>query len=284
LTLAVVVAAVRFGAVGPTLLRVQVGLRLGFGAVAMVLARRDDWAGTPTVRALATTAVVFTCYSTLGTLGMKAMPFTADALLSKADNFLLGFDPSLAIQRFQSPGWVEFYAFFYSAFIPYINLSLLLNCIGRPPGQRDAFLTGWVITYSLSYLGYIFLPAHGPLQFQAAEYDFALTGGYFYQTVVDGVAATGGLQGVFPSLHVGGSVFWCLYDLRVNRLRGLTYLPIVLLIYVATIVLRYHYVIDLIAGTLIAMAAIPLGEKIAGRWSKHRLELGLAAYPGGSQA
>ena len=92
--------------------------------------------------------------------------------------------------------------FFYSAFIPYINLSLLLNCLGRPAGQRDAFLTGWVITYCISYLGYVFMPGRGPGFLHAADYETALAGGFFYRTVVDAVESTGGLQGVFPSLHV----------------------------------------------------------------------------------
>ncbi len=281
LLLAVVVAAVRYSVAGPVLLLTQIVLLITFGVVAAVLARQDTWAGTPTVRALVTAAVVFTCYTTLGRLGMDAMPFTADASLSRIDNLLFGFDPSLALQPYQSEGWVEFYAFFYSAFIPYINLSLLLNCLGRRPGQRDAFLTGWVITYALSYLGYVFVPARGPVFLHAQDYDVTLAGGYFYRTVVDAVESTGGLQGVFPSLHVGGSVFWCAYDLRINRLRGLTYLPIVLLIYAATLFLRYHYVIDLVVGTVVALAAIPLGEWIIKRWSAHRLRVGLAPFPGG---
>jgi hypothetical protein len=45
-------------------------------------------------------------------------------------------------------------SFVYGAFIPYINLSLALGCLGRPPGERDRFLTGWVFTYAISYLGY----------------------------------------------------------------------------------------------------------------------------------
>ena len=88
--------------------------------------------------------------------------------------------------------------------------------------------------------------------------------------VLDGVESSGGLQGAFPSLHVGGSVYLCLYDLRVNRLRGLTFLPLVLLIYVATIFLRYHYVIDLLAGTVIAAGCIPLGQWAFRHWTERR--------------
>ena len=86
---------------------------------------------------------------------------------------------------------------------------------------------------------------------------------------------------MFPSLHVGGSVYLCLFDLRTNRLRGLTYLPMVLLIYVATIFLRYHYIVDLIAGTIIAAGCIPLGQRAFVRWTRRREQAGLPALPGG---
>jgi hypothetical protein len=76
-------------------------------------------------------------------------------------------------------------------------------------------------------------------------------------------------------------VYLCLFDLRTNRLRGLTYLPMVLLIYVATIFLRYHYIVDLIAGTVIAAGCIPLGKRALVHWIWLRQQAGLPALPGG---
>jgi membrane-associated phospholipid phosphatase len=153
--------------------------------------------------------------------------------------------------------------------------------LGRPPGERDEFLTGWVLTYAISYLGYIFIPAHGPGAYHASEYHVALSGGMFYDIVVRGTELSGGFQGVFPSLHVGGSVYLCLFDLKTNRLRGLTYLPIVVLIYGATLMLRYHYVIDLIAGTLLAAVCVPLSRRIVLHWMRRREAARLPALPGG---
>jgi membrane-associated phospholipid phosphatase len=288
LLLAVVVAALRWPVLGSVMagyVLLHVGLLVAFSAVAYFLARHEQSTAVPFVRPLATVAVIFTLYTSLGKLGLAAMPYTADAALSRIDTGLFGVDPSLWIQRYQSPGWIEFFSFFYGAFIPYIYLSLTLNCLGRPPGEREPFLTGWVFTYSLSYLGYLFLPAHGPIVYHAADYHVSLAGNYFYKIVLDGVHSSGGDQGAFPSLHGGGSLYLCLYDLRVNRLRGLTFLPLVILIYVATIFLRYHYVIDLIAGTAIAAGCIPLGQWAFRHWSQRRKAAGLPPLPGeGSDA
>lgn len=284
LILANIVCIGRWPAVGATLTLIVVALfaLLIAEVVAMfVLARWEDHRWVPFVRAALAVTIVFSLYTLLGKLGVLAMPYLADAALSQVDNWFLGFDPSLVIQPFQTPGRIEFLSFAYAAFIPYIYLSIFLGCVGKQPLERDQYLTGWIITYAISYLGYIFIPAHGPGVFQADQYDVALEGAFFYRIVVLGNDATGGLQGVFPSLHVGCSVYLCLSDLRKNLLRGLTYLPMVVLIYVATIFLRYHYIIDLIVGTFIPIVGILLGERIITKWAELRQGAGLAAVPGG---
>jgi hypothetical protein len=283
LVLAVVVAAIRLPASpGPMLIAMGMhgAMLCGFVAAVAVMARNEDRPFVQWLRPIASIAVIFSLYTSLGKLGVAAMPYLADGSLSRIDEWLFGFNPTFAIERYQTAGWVEFFSFVYGAFIPYINLSLALGCLGRPPGERDCFLTGWVFTYAISYLGYVFVPAHGPVVYHAADYAAGLSGGFFYRVVVLGNEMTGGLQGVFPSLHVGGSVYLCLFDLKTNRLRGLTYLPLVLLIYVATIFLRYHYIVDLVAGTIIASVSIPLGRWAFGHWVSRRRSAGLVALPG----
>jgi membrane-associated phospholipid phosphatase len=233
-------------------------------------------------RPLLAIVIIYTLYTSLGRLGLASMPFRADETLSALDTWLFaGRDPSLLLEPWLSPGRVEFYAFFYALFIPYINLSLILGSLGRPPVERDQFLTGWAFTYALSYLGYLFLPAQGPVVLHAADYGVALQGGYFLHTILRAVENTGGNLGAFPSLHVGASVYLCLFDVRTSRLRGLTYLPIVLLICVATVVLRFHYVVDLVAGAAIGYACTRLGPWAMARWAKARQGEGLPALPGG---
>jgi PAP2 superfamily len=284
LALAVLVAAVRlpFAAEPLTgLLILHALLLAGFllSVAGMIVWERSPW--VQLVRPAVTVTVIFTLYSSLGQLGVAAMPYRADAALSALDTRLFGVNPTLALEAYLTPGRVEFFSFVYAAFIPYINVTIVLNCLGRPPLERDQFLTGWVLTYCLSFLGYLFLPARGPVVFYAGDYQVPLAGGYFLDLVRQGVEATGGLQGAFPSLHVGGSLYLCLFELKTNRLRGLIYLPLVLLIYGATLVLRYHYVVDLIAGTVIAVCCLPLGRSVFLNWARRRQAAGLPALPGG---
>jgi len=55
---------------------------------------------------------------------------------------------------------------------------------------------------------------------------------------------------------VGASLFATLFDLRHrNPLRALVYLPLVATIALATLVLRYHYAVDLLAAVILALVA-----------------------------
>jgi hypothetical protein len=219
------------------------------------------------IRPWAIVAWMFTLYSILGRLGIEAAgQHTFDAALAKIDRSLFGFDPGNEVQRFLTPARVELFAAIYACFIPYIHLSLFLNLEARGGENRDRFLTAWTLLYAVSYLGYLFVPAMGPAAFPLEHESVALQGGYFLRLVQSTVAASGGLFGAFPSLHVGCSLFLCCSDWDRDRLRSLMYVPIVLGIYAATIVLRYHYVIDLIAGTLLAISAPAIGRWLYARW------------------
>jgi 1-acyl-sn-glycerol-3-phosphate acyltransferase len=219
--------------------------------IVIAAARRFD---APIVSAVAVVTVLMTLYSTLAEPGFVLMGRSFDPFLARFDRALfLGHDPALIAQMFVTPRVLEFFSFIYGIFIPYLWLSIMLGTIGRERHERAAFVLGLAVVYALSYLGYLFVPARGPVEY----YTFAipLHGGRFHDLVLQSVAATGGNHGAFPSLHVGASAYLCLFDLRRNRVRGLTWAPIVLLIAISTIVLRYHYVADILTGFAIAFVA-----------------------------
>ncbi|NIP80650.1 MAG: hypothetical protein GWM90_16095 [Gemmatimonadetes bacterium] len=210
--------------------------------------------------------VMFFLYGSLGQLAFDAIPWTADDWLRSADRLLgLGREPVLwAAERVAAaPAVVEPLSFVYAAFIPYLYLSIFLGLIGRPPPQRAEFITAFAILYGLSFVGYLFVPAYGPVVAMAGTFDRPLAGGAFHDLVVRSIDGMGGPHGAFPSLHVGASVMACAFDLqRGDRLRGLVYVPLVALIAVATVALRYHYVVDLLAGAALAAVALAAARRL----------------------
>ncbi len=175
----------------------------------------------------------------------------------------------LALAPLAATPWAEFLAFFYAAFIPYLYMSILLGLAGRPAPERDEFVTAFAVLYALSFLGYLFLPAHGPIVQMAGEFPAPLRGGTFHDIVVRSIDSLGGPHGAFPSLHVGASFLAMWFDLRHrNLLRGLIYIPLVALIAAATVVLRYHWVVDLVAGVLLALLAHRIAPRLVARWRR----------------
>jgi membrane-associated phospholipid phosphatase len=251
-------------------LGLHAALMLGFGAVAWMLARRPGWAWGPHVRGVAVIATMFTLYSTLGHVAFDAIPWIADPALDAADRaLLLGRSPSLAFASDPGPGTVEFLSFFYAAFIPYLYMSILLGLAGRAAAERDEFVTAFAVLYALSFLGYLFVPARGPIIELADQFPAQLRGGLFHGIVVRSIDSLGGPHGAFPSLHVGASFLAAWFDLRHRHLlRGLIYIPLVALIAAATIVLRYHWVVDLVAGVLLALLSHALAPRLLARWRR----------------
>jgi membrane-associated phospholipid phosphatase len=244
--LAVVCAVFAFRA--PAALPLHLGMLVALLLVASFARRR------PLLIILTLVAILMSLYSTIAEPAFVVMGRAFDADLAAADRALfLGHDPALLAAPFAHGGVLELFSFIYSIFVPYLWLSIFLGCFGRPAAERDAFILGLAIVYSLAYLGYLFVPSRGPTEW----YHFAapLQGGRFYRLTVASVTATGGNHGAFPSLHVGASAYLCLFDLRRNLLRGMTYLPLVVLIAIATVLLRYHYIVDLTTGLTLAVVA-----------------------------
>lgn len=237
-------------------LLLHLALAAGCGAVLGFLVRRREAGWTAIARPLLVIAVMFTLYFTLATVPFKAVPWVADGALAELDRALFfGVSPALAMEAWLTPGRLELFAFAYAFFIPYVYLSIVVGLLGRPARERDSFFNGLALLYAMSFLGYLFAPARGPIVELADQFRAPLEGGFFHQAVVAAVERSGGPHGAFPSLHVAVSLYVCTFDLEHNRLRGLVYLPIVALIAVATVALRYHYVVDLAAGALLVWAA-----------------------------
>lgn len=236
---------------------IHAALLAGYVALIAWLEGRRGAAWRWYARGVATIVLLFVLYGTIAFAAYDALPYDADPLLVRLDALLGGGrQPGLVLAHYVTPLGTEVMSGVYSAFIFYLYASVLLGLVGRPEPERDALVNGLSLTYAVAFLGYLFVPAKGPIVSLAHLYPTELPYGPLHDVVLRAIAWVGGPHGAFPSLHVGASVFLCGFDLRVNRLRGLTYLPLVLGIAVATVYLRYHYVVDLIAGTLIALGAL----------------------------
>jgi hypothetical protein len=250
-----------------TLLRAHAGLLAAELGVVALLRRRPDARWAEPLRVLSVVALLGVCYESVGYAGFAAVPWTADGALAALDRALLG-GPAAGLLGPVSPRALDGWSAVYAGYLPYLYLSILVASVARPRRERRAVLAGLALLYAASYVGYLLLPAHGPLVAEAAALP-PLAGGAVHRAIVVATAATGGVHGAFPSLHVGATVYLALFDWRRGRrLRALAYAPLVLLLVPATLVLRYHYGVDLLAGAALAVVA----ERVA--WRAARPEVG----------
>lgn len=187
----------------------------------------------------------------------EAYPLSVDQALYNLDRLVWG-GKSLPhwVMAIEHPWVSEVLSFCYFAFYFIIIGSAVYFAIRR--GRvGSTFFYGLMLMYLFGFLGYIALPAAGP--YAAFEFDFSYppAGGpmthFLVGVVHEGVTG----MDVFPSLHCGLVLYIMgFFALTHHRKTALALLPLFIGITLATVYLRYHYGIDLIAGAVLALAVL----------------------------
>lgn len=178
----------------------------------------------------------------------------ADPLLAPLDEGLLGMPASDYFLLVQSPFMTDLMCSAYVFFFLYLIYGPGHYCVTDLRTFR-ACMVGLFTTYALGFIGYTVWPAGGP--YQAVHFSGALPRGPLSEMVLPFINRASNGVDVFPSIHAGVSFYLLMFDRRHYRMRYELFLLPVLLLWLSTVYLRYHYAVDLIAGGLIA--AIGLG-------------------------
>ena len=207
-------------------------------------------------------------------------PADYDVLLAGIDRWMFGTDPTRWIFRFAHPVVTEILQIAYSLF--YFSLVIIgIDLYAR--ADRRAFDHGlFAIVYGffLSYLGYLCVPAIGP---RFILHDFArlpeelpglfLTSPLRYmidigESIPEGTLNPAAIvqRDAFPSGHAMMTlvIMYLAWKFRA-RTRWFLWITGTLLI-VGTVYLRYHYVIDLIAGLLFMLFTVWSAPILERKW------------------
>jgi membrane-associated phospholipid phosphatase len=215
-------------------------------------------------------------YSLYNNLILRVNPHLADSTLSKIDAWILGNQASFLLEPFLRPRLTDFLYLIYFSHVVFFPGVALYFYLKKEERVFRRVMMGFLTIMLLGITSYILVPAEGPQTFFADQYKRDLTGQKLIQNA-DYIFRTGhvGLD-CFPSLHVGIPLLISLY-LRTYRKKA--FIPV--LIYVAlmccaTIYLRYHYLIDVIAAFAFAPAAYFLNDFLLRSWPGEQI---LAAPP-----
>jgi len=120
--------------------------------------------------------------------------------------------------------------------------------------------------FCLSYLGYLLVPAVGPRFTLAHLHTEPLRGLLTFDTIhhtIDSLEAI--KRDCFPSGHTEMTLVTTYYAWKYHKKTFAVMLPVGTMLIAATVVLRYHYVIDVLAGAVLAALVLWIGPHLY-RW------------------
>lgn len=245
------------------------GLRFAFAAavlwgVALALGEADRGVRYWTRELLPTPFIPF-IFLNLGPLIPILNPRIADELLMRWDAAILGREVQAALYSIPLPALaVDILSLAYSSFF-FLPLALVVVLVRRrdPAVQRVTAVI--VLAFLVSYTGYFIVPAYGPRATVAKDrwesLPHGLVGGRL-RMVLDEMETT--KTDAFPSGHTMVTLATLICARRRARDVYDVLLPIGSLLIAATVLLTYHYLVDLLAALPFLAAAWWLSAWLAG--------------------
>jgi membrane-associated phospholipid phosphatase len=182
-----------------------------------------------------------------------------DDLLNKLDFTLLGTYPTVWIEQFHHPLFTDLLYLLYLFYFPMPLFLLVYLYKKKRFDDLDKVVFAYLSTYYISYIIYFFVPALGP------RFNETLTG---LQTIkqLDGIVLAVPIRELinflepnkfdaFPSLHTAILTITMLGCYYYHRKLFKIFIPVAIGILISLVYCRYHYVVDMIAGFIIAVTS-----------------------------
>lgn len=216
------------------------------------------------IRVLIAFLIMMAIYKTVNFYIAVFNPFDKDIVLQHIDRFLFfGKLPSEWLEPLIcKPLTALFGSAYVSWFIFTYGTIVLMMTRGRKATIEYTFTA--IFTFYVGYFVYLLVPAIGPV--------FTVK----YAHSVGGISALFAQDNAFiardcfPSLHTGISIVMLVHVWRHHRRFTWLYGPVAALIILATLYLRFHYGIDVIAGAALAFASCQLCPLMLRDWEKLR--------------
>jgi membrane-associated phospholipid phosphatase len=181
----------------------------------------------------------------------------ADRALADLDYRLWGVHPTVWLERVSSPALTEFLQIAYTLFIPAVLMVAVL--LWRRRQYRDFQYYAFLIAlgFLVSYVGYLLVPARGPRFLLAHLQHTPLSGLWLFgemQTTLDRLESAH--YDCFPSGHTELTILAWWGSRMLSRRWFRAYFFYTPFLIFATVYLRYHYTVDVLAGAVVAFLLI----------------------------
>ena len=210
--------------------------------------------------------VILFTFDSMGHLTAYVNPPDKDPLLARMDSYLIGPLPGAWLGRMISPALTAVLQVCYTSyyFIPIVFCLILLS-----RGKSKKFnisLFGITFGFFVSYIGYIIVPALGPRYYLAGQFTHGLMRDSFARAINSTLNFLEGTnRDAFPSGHTEIVMIVLMYAWRYRRWFFWAALPLASGLVLATMYLRYHYVVDVIAGAALAPICVWAADWLYGK-------------------
>lgn len=203
---------------------------------------------------------VAACYREMSVLIRSIRGMDYDAVMARLDLLMWGEHPSTLLSVIQTPWLTEALQLIYALFIPSVLVGGLLLWQRRQWAELRYYLFLTTLGFLISYLGYLLVPVRGPrfhLSMTAAP---PLEGLWLFNSLRGGLDwLESAHYDCFPSGHVQLTMMAGWLNRRRFPVLSVVFLPYTLAVAFATVYLRYHYTVDVLAGALAAGVLLWLG-------------------------
>jgi membrane-associated phospholipid phosphatase len=193
------------------------------------------------------------CFREMDVLVPGLRHTSLDQWLADLDYALWHVNPTVWLERVQSRGLTEYLQIVYSLFVPAVLFVAFLLWRQRKYAEFQYYAFLVTLGFLVSYLGYLIVPARGPRFLLEHLQHVPLRGLWLFEKLQ---GSLDNLESVaydcFPSGHTELAIlaWWTSRSFR-NSLFW-PYFAYTSSIIFATVYLRYHYTIDVLAGAAVA--------------------------------
>jgi membrane-associated phospholipid phosphatase len=228
---------------GPVLCAAALGPAYGLAA-AWLRGRSVAWRGA------AILIFMMATYSIMSPLTALVAPWNL-APVYRAMDQALGLDAIAWTTKITNAAVLDGFSAVYLSYLIYLHLTMLQMLL-RGHILLPRFALGLVWVYVIGFAGYFLLPGYGPRYQYPAEFTNLAEGGLLTQFADALVRQARAEREIMPSMHVAVALYILAFDWKERRRRAARCTPWVAGIVASTVVLGFHYVVDILAGALSA--------------------------------
>jgi len=200
-----------------------------------------------------------------------ANPHDIHDKLIAIDGWLFGVQPCVWAQQFVRPWLTEIMSFCYMLFFLWSPLLAGVLYFQKKKTEFRNTLASVILCFYTGYILYVICPAVPP----------RITLSHMFTVGFNGTPIAGAAlkmisilpedsRAAFPSLHSAVTLLTLLFAWKYARILFWAILPFCTGLFLSTIYLRHHYVVDLLAGFALGILAFFYGPRIEAWWQSRR--------------